>query len=165
MHQARLEEIELKTRDLITDILGDPDKIEPPINLGEILQNFNLSLSIASFKLPNVSGAYDNSQQTIFIAKTDSPKRQLFTVAHELGHLILNHDRPTDIFYRHQALEFNNQDLTEEKEANFFAAALLMPKELVEKFWQHHSDIELLAAFFGVSRTAAFWRLKNLKKI
>lgn len=156
-----LEEIETKTRDLLRSILGELEQIETPINLAKILDYYGLSLEIAKFKLENVGGAYDKSKKIIYLAVDDSPKRQSFTVAHELGHHLLGHKKD-EIFYRHQATDFNGQNKKDEKEANYFAASLLMPRELVVKFWERSKDIELLAAYFGVSTSAAFWRIKNL---
>ncbi len=164
MGKSDLDKIESKAKNLLEKIIGDISFIEPPINLAKILENFNLSLAKVRFKDPSVSGAFDKNQKTIYLSKDDSYKRQLFTAAHELGHLVLGHNKNLDIFYRQQASEFNGNlknDL-EEKQANYFAAALLMPEELVKKFWEKKPDIELLAAYFGVSKQAAFWRLKEL---
>ncbi len=165
MQKDKIKYIETKSRDILENILGQIETISNPVDLAKILKHLNLHLSIASFKNNSVAGAFDKDQRTIFISKFDSPKRQAFTIAHELGHFIL-HQKPQDVLYRVQSDEFNGSPLDlEEKEANWFAASLLMPKELVEKFWHDKQDIELLAAYFGVSRSAAFWRLKNLNLI
>jgi Zn-dependent peptidase ImmA (M78 family) len=164
MKTSRIQEIELKTKDILSEVIGDPDKIDPPIDLGKVLEHYKISLNLAHFPDDTIAGAYEKKSRQIYASIDDSPKRQAFTIAHELGHIIL-HDSNSEIFFRHQATEFNGDQSPEEQEANWFAAALLMPEELVRRFWEHHKDIELLAAFFGVSRTAAFWRLKNLKLI
>jgi len=165
MKKSDLEQIEFKTRDLLEDAVGDIYFIEPPINIAKILEKLGLSLALTGFKDPGVSGAFDKKTQTIYLSKNDSKKRQAFTIAHEIGHIILGHKKKVDLFYRTQADSFDGQSQEEEKQANYFAASLLMPKELVEKFWETHHDIELLAAYFGVSRTAAYWRLKELSLI
>ncbi len=162
MKKATVDEIELKSRDILEHTQGDIESIEPPVNLAKILEDYNISLSYAGFKKPDVSGAYDATEKMIYLNKLDSKKRQLFTVAHELGHIILGHKKKFDVFYRAQITEFDNTQSEEEKEANYFAASLLMPQELVIKTWEKYHDIELLAAYFGVSRSAAYWRLKNL---
>jgi Zn-dependent peptidase ImmA (M78 family) len=162
MQQQRLSKIELKTRDILEQVLGPISEIEPPINLAKILQYFDLSLSTAIFKKPEAAGALDKTQKMIYLAKGESQKRQFFTVAHEIGHFALNHKKKFDVFYRQQITEFNGESSEEEREANYFAASILMPKELVLKFWQDRPDVELVSSFFGVSRSAAFWRLKNL---
>jgi predicted transcriptional regulator len=165
MNQTNLEQIELKTRDLLEAVVGNIEEIDPPVNLAKILEFYGISLSLAGFKLPEVAGAYDDKEKMIYLLKTDSKKRQAFTIAHEIGHIALGHKRNFDVFYRAQATEFNGAQTKEEKEANYFAASLLMPRELAIKTWEKYHDIELFAAYFGVSRTAAYWRLKDLKLI
>lgn len=82
--------------------------------------------------------------------------RQRFTIAHELGHLILN---------------INNNELDEEKLCNRFASALLMPKEaIINEFGNSRVNINFfeLTAFkneFKVSYSAIIYRLKDLNII
>jgi Zn-dependent peptidase ImmA (M78 family) len=163
MLNPRGEKIEEKTREIITQVLGHPENLTPPLDLAKILKHFGISLELTKFKQPGVSGAWDSDKKIIYLSLDDSPKRQIFTASHELGHLILSHRKKYDVFYRHQSSEFNSEDLKDEKEANFFAACLLMPKELVQKFWRDKPDLDLLAAYFGVSKEAAFWRLKEME--
>src|SRR5690242_1260667 len=116
MTTQEIQEIELKTRDILENILGkEINLIEPPINLGKVLEHYNLSLSMAGFKKPDVAGAFDALHKTIYLAKDEPPKRQLFTVAHELGHFVLNHKKKFDVFYRTQAMEFNGSQNEEEE--------------------------------------------------
>jgi Zn-dependent peptidase ImmA (M78 family) len=167
MLKSKIDEIETKTREILGEVIGNLDDLQPPINLAKILENFELSLEQAKFTQFSVGGAFDREKKTIYLAVDESPIRQAFTVAHELGHLIL-HKKKQELFFRHQAKEFNGDSKEDkpsnddEKEANWFAAALLMPKEMVEKAWENYKSIELLAQYFGVSRQAAFWRIKNL---
>ncbi|MBI2011382.1 ImmA/IrrE family metallo-endopeptidase [Candidatus Daviesbacteria bacterium] len=174
MGKDKIQQIELKTRDILEQVLGKIIDLKPPINLAKVLEYFDVSLSLARFKVPSVAGAFDKRLKMIYLSKDEPYKRQFFTAAHELGHLVLNHKKNFDVFYRQQLSEFNGLSAearakegkaSEEKEANYFAASLLMPEELVKKFWNEKKDIELLAAYFGVSRSAAYWRLKNLKVI
>lgn len=82
--------------------------------------------------------------------------RQRFTIAHELGHLVLN---------------INNDELDEEKLCNRFASALLMPKEaIINEFGYSRGNINFfeLTAFkneFKVSYAAIVYRLKDLNII
>lgn len=82
--------------------------------------------------------------------------RQRFTIAHELGHLVLN---------------INDDELDEEKLCNRFASSLLMPKEaVVNEFGVSRSNISLyeLVAFkkeYKVSIAATIYRLKDLNII
>lgn len=82
--------------------------------------------------------------------------RQRFTIAHELGHLVLN---------------INNDELDDEKLCNRFASALLMPKEaIINEFGYSRGNINFfeLTAFkneFKVSYAAIVYRLKDLNII
>lgn len=162
MLKSKIEEIEAKTREILTEVVGDLENLEPPVNLAKILKHFELSLEQAKFQQYAVGGAFDREKKIIYLAVDENPIRQAFTVAHELGHLIL-HKKRQDIFFRHQVKDFNGDSKEDEKEANWFAASLLMPKEVVTKAWEKYKSIELIAQYFGVSKQAAYWRLKNLE--
>lgn len=79
-------------------------------------------------------------------------ERQRSTLAHELGHVVL------DI----------SPDLDEEKIVQSFAAAFLMPKEQMYKMFGQHviqlnvSTLRILKRFFGTSMQAIVYRAKEL---
>jgi Zn-dependent peptidase ImmA (M78 family) len=164
LNTQRINQIEAITREIIGNYFGDISKIEPPINVARILEANNLNLAQATFDDPTISGAYNKANKTVYVNVNDSKTRQFFTVAHELGHFYLEPDKTEDIFYRSQLNDFRDTDGSEQ-EANWFATALLMPKEIVEKIWKQDKDEDLIAAYFGVSFSAAHWRLKNLRLI
>ena len=90
--------------------------------------------------------------------KTQSFVRQQFSIAHELGHLILhtyNRNDSQSVYYRR-----NGSVSQIEWEANEFAAALLMPREEFIDFCKEHVNLEgkiylsILAENFKVSEQA-----------
>ena len=85
----------------------------------------------------------------------DTPQRQTFAVAHELGHYLLGHQTGL-----HTGL-LDSDDRTE-REANAFAAEILMPAGQVAELVADGLDPDALAYLFGVSREAISWRLKEL---
>jgi Zn-dependent peptidase ImmA (M78 family) len=100
------------------------------------------------------------------------PNRQRFTIAHEIGHFELHEggtyvDRGTTL--RLRSNRKNSGSLLEEREANQFAAALLMPATWVRRSLADH-DLDLgddesmrsLCEQFGVSTQAMVYRLTNL---
>lgn len=103
---------------------------------------------------------------TIYISRHTSAKRDRFTIAHELGHLLLHfgaiqkeHPDATMRATRHVD-ESNEDQQRAEWEANWFAAAFLMPSE---KFIAAYEENPNLAAnLFGVSQSAAEIRAKTL---
>lgn len=109
-----------------------------------------------------LSIAKDESDARIFIKKEHAETRQRFTVAHELGHLILH---PGQNVYRDTSyLSYENSaERRQETEANQFAANLLMPAWMVEfAFDRMRLAPAQLASFFNVSPEAMHYRLKDL---
>lgn len=84
-----------------------------------------------------------------------TPQRQTFAIAHELGHYLLGHQTGL-----HTGL-LDSDDRTE-REANAFAAEILMPAAQVADLVASGVDRDTLAWLFGVSKEAAAWRLKEL---
>lgn len=108
---------------------------------------------------------WESASFTIKVSETDSPYRQNFATAHELGHLYLHYlmtpknDRKTR-FHRISHIEGG----TRETEANLFAGALLMPRqEYSETYQLFKGDLSRLAETFHVSVPAAEIRASVLK--
>lgn len=98
----------------------------------------------------------DGSGPIILVNAADSNVRRRFTIAHELGHHVLEHGPA----FRRSDLGYNpsNYDL-QEVHANRFAAELLMPASLVQKARDVGYLLPGMAALFGVSETAIRIRL------
>jgi Zn-dependent peptidase ImmA (M78 family) len=97
------------------------------------------------------------------VAEDGQPiRRRRFTIAHEIGHWVchvLGADRVQPVYCRATDLA-GDADRRTEREANVFAAELLMPAPAVENTWEEHrDDVVACAARFGVSPTAMQWRL------
>ncbi len=88
----------------------------------------------------------------------EPPVRQRFTVAHELGHHVLGHtNSPRD------AGNFYSSGDPKERQANRFAAELLMPEAFVRHYYSSgFASVASLAQLFGVSKDAMGYRLINL---
>jgi Zn-dependent peptidase ImmA (M78 family) len=96
----------------------------------------------------------------------DSRNRQRFTCAHELGHYVKrsavrDDDEIWSYIDRRDSLAAKGTD-PEEIYANQFAAALLMPADLVRELWKENHSSATLAYQFGVSVDAMNFRLENL---
>jgi IrrE N-terminal-like domain len=94
--------------------------------------------------------------------RNDPPLRRFrFTIAHELGHWIC-HAREragAGAVYCRQADLAQDVDRALEREANVFAAELLMPESAVREAWAEAADVDFCATRFDVSPTAMQWRL------
>jgi Zn-dependent peptidase ImmA (M78 family) len=102
------------------------------------------------------------------------PNRQRFTVAHELGHMLLHSADTVRTDLRLRFRRDQSVPSPEEVEANHFAAELLMPEQFLERDLDHYdfSDfmddtfedrvLEPLATKYGVSKQAMTIRLQSL---
>jgi Zn-dependent peptidase ImmA (M78 family) len=123
---------------------------------------------------------YRNHHQktaVIGVNSTHHVNRRRFTTAHELGHYLLHDfddvhvDRQFKVWLRSEASS-QGTDL-EEKEANLFAAEILMPASFIERDIQRISAFDLmdedviakLAERYGVSTQAMTFRLGYLGHI
>ncbi len=124
-----------------------------------------------------LSGMLDSEEMVVWVDRDEarrSPGRRRFTIAHEIGHLLLHvptsreafYDRPADI----QEIDEGPPDEQlpdlswREREANAFARELLMPETLVNE--QAHAtgfNLPALAGRFEVSVPAMRLRLRLLK--
>ena len=122
-----------------------------------------------SWNLGDTSGLLIPAERLIVLnaaehatGRNDPPLRRFrFTIAHELGHWICHADENAEapaVYCRHADLA-HDADRSREREANVFAAELLMPEAAVRDAWAESPDPESCAARFDVSPTAMRWRL------
>jgi Zn-dependent peptidase ImmA (M78 family) len=114
------------------------------------------------------------SRAIIGVNADHHPNRQKFTAAHELGHFLLHDfsdvhvDRQFKVWLRSETSSQGTDE--EEKEANLFAAELLMPARFLERDIRQIGAFDLLdeeviqklAEEYGVSAQAMTFRLTYL---
>ena len=122
----------------------------------------------------------EKDRAIIAVNSVDSESRKRFSIAHELGHLLMhgNHEglkvekgiQPqlfNKVVYTRSDAVHNKS----EREANEFAAELLMPEDLItadfKKSLQDNEDslISVLAKKYKVSEIAMQYRLNNLNLV
>lgn len=154
-----------------------------PIPVEEIAKK--AGINVFPFDLgPDVSGVLHitNGVANIGYNPSESKVRQRYTLAHELGHFILHvKDGKDKVFvdnenyfqlkmFRSAKPKLSSTDYKNEQEANAFAAALLMPQEILKKELQDYSGFDFsdssmitdLAKKFEVSTQAMSYRIINL---
>lgn len=150
---------------------------EPPVDPVTVANFLGLSVVYENFSdgLSGVLVRKAGASPTIIISNSDSINRQRFSIAHECGHFVLNHSG--ELFVDNFVL--NRRDVrssyaidSKEIEANAFAAALLMPQDLLlskvvelmegDVMPTQKSLIFTLAGLFEVSEQAMGYRLSNL---
>ncbi len=155
-----------KVKEIATNLLDSFDIAEPIVPVAEIAQRKGLELKYfkpdSDENLKKVSGFFNEKTKTIYINSEDPPRRQSFTIAHELGHYILQHQpNQVGVLYRY-ATPIDKEDPLEQ-EANYFAANLLVPEDMLTKVMKKYNltenDGSLLADIFGVSLDVIKYRL------
>ncbi|USQ95893.1 ImmA/IrrE family metallo-endopeptidase [Caulobacter sp. RL271] len=147
---------------------------QPPVDLNLVATTLGAEIRTYELK-PDISGILyrDGERRVIVVNQDHSIERQRFTIAHELGHLVLHRGQPVHV---DEGFRVNLRDRrsataedVEEIEANAFAADLLMPaKWLRADVEQHFIDLtddnamHALASRYGVSTQAMAYRLAAL---
>ncbi|MBK6607736.1 MAG: ImmA/IrrE family metallo-endopeptidase [Leptospiraceae bacterium] len=137
-----------------------------------------LGIRVIEEDLPdNVSGVLDcrtKEEPIVLLNSHHHPNRRRFSLAHEIAHFVLHKmsgvHMDTKIFLRSDSPNLHGIKI--EREANQFAAELLMPEEQIRVAWKNlpenwfdEKPLEIIAKQFKVSEGALFIRLKQLKGI
>jgi Zn-dependent peptidase ImmA (M78 family) len=143
-----------------------------PVDPVDLASKLGVTVHNAKFADDSLAGLIakrgDNAQ--ILVEQSDPPYRKRFSIAHELGHHFLHllqdgHiiDRRVDMFREKQpAAASGSSHRNQEIEANWFAAALLMPEDLVRLHWAENPSVTVLARVFNVSEEAMGYRVDAL---
>ena len=139
--------------------------LEPPVNIMEVARVIGLSLAEAEFSAANnhISGLLDYRNNKIIVNKEEPGNRQNFTIAHEIGHFVLHKDWITSNDYQpmfRQKESFNKKN-EKEVEADIFAAHLLVPKYMLDKYYGK-AVISELSVLFCVSELVIQNRINDL---
>jgi Zn-dependent peptidase ImmA (M78 family) len=163
-------------RDLVGKLL-ETHKIESsPIQVNDIASALGIQVRYESTK-DELSGFLlrDLSRHKVIIGVNNDhhPNRQRFTIAHELGHFFLHTQEKLHV---DRGFQINLRDgnsskgeIEDEKEANLFAAELLMPFQFIQEELAaievldlEDDSISKLAEKYEVSTQAMAFRLSYL---
>ena len=139
------------------------------------LKDLDSDLSVSDD--PSSLGAANTETKQIFVRPVLYEKMERFTIAHEIGHIALHQGKGTKLRLDNldAVLGYSNSLPDDEKEANYFAAELLLPREeilnqLIEEFTissfkeiipEEHASF--IGDIFKVSLSAATVRLSYLR--
>lgn len=133
------------------------------IDIEQVAKSKNIRVEYVPMESSTMSGylRQENGIWVIGVNSLHNPKRQRFTIAHELGHFYMHKDKNIDFedttFFR------NLYNSTIEYSANEFAANLLMPESSIREVIQSGiKKIEDLSIKFDVSITAIKYRIVSL---
>lgn len=161
-----------KARDKAWEVLLTCNINRLPVNLGDISDFYGLKVSLYSdtnltqlFREDVLKGdgfiVRNKSEKQIFLnEKIHNRNRRRFTLAHELGHGILNHDI-SNVHYRNN--ENDSQTDMQELEANVFARDILMPATVLAAL-DIHTPEEIMK-LCDVSRRSAEIRAERMEEL
>lgn len=156
------------------EVLKNENFYTPGFDIIKFIKKLNIEVIPKKFS-DDISGflAINNGKVVISFNENEGNERKRFTLAHELGHFFLHSknqplfiDKSPKIMYRNNAS--STGEVLIEREANAFAAALLMPQKLIiqeiDKLQENDASkiIYKLAGKFKVSEQAMSFRLSNL---
>jgi hypothetical protein len=133
--------------------------LQPPVPVEAIAEDL-LGLTVGESESLEVSGMLLPADRAVWLNAAESAERRRFTLAHEVGHWVCQvlEGRGAPVMCRAEEVGVG-EGRALEREANLFAAGLLMPEENVRAAWA--GSITTIAARFGVSEEAMHWRLYN----
>ena len=154
------------------EILSHHGLYTVPVDPVLLANRLGIAVSNAKFSDESCAALIAKRQHTtrIFVEQSDPPYRKRFSIAHELGHHFLHLqedgeilDSRTDMFRQKEPMSGPISAVRlREVHANWFAASLLMPEELVRSEWEKSPSVSQLAKFFNVSEEAMGYRLDVL---
>lgn len=150
MVSVRRKLIRKKTDFIVENYIKAGGKI-PPVPIKKIIQDHGIYLreepaedSLSGFILIDS----ESNKTIIGVNKKHSKTRKRFSMAHELGHYLLHHNEGIHIDQKTKIM-LRNEDSKKginyrEKEANLFAAEILMPEKLLKGDLSQINNISLL---------------------
>ena len=134
-----------------------------PLNIGAVAEFLGLEV-VEEIMDDDLSGYLEYRQGT-WVAGANAlhhRNRRRFTIAHEIAHYVLHRDRAASFHDRTFARRATSSDEME-READRFAANLLMPEDSVrEAIRKGATSVATLAEQFGVSALAMKFRVQSL---
>lgn len=157
------KKIEEKSEEILREISID----KAPVPIEEVAKKLGIKIRRAPSKKFSGMLIRRDMQSLIGVNSDETPVRQRFTIAHELGHFLLHSNSKT--FVEHRGNEENTVRDLKEMQANMFAAAILMPRKMLEKDLKViakegilDEHVQFFATRYQVSEKAMNFRLINL---
>ena len=144
------------SRDLAWEILINEKVKELPVKVGEICDHMGIKIK------PEEQGKSGHCEHidgapVIFCNRDEPIARQRFTVAHELGHVLMRHTDKYGVMYR----DPSPNDDPKEQAVNVFAARLLAPAIVLRDIGV--TNAAQIAEICQISETAAAYRMQRLQ--
>jgi len=122
-----------------------------PVDLESLATALGIILNPADITIDGLSRVDSNGTCLIVYSVAISDLRRRFTIAHELGHILLEH-----ISIGGDSSQISKG--SQEKEANCFAGELLIPAKDIKKYFKENPNVTIddIQKRYLVSKEAAF---------
>lgn len=170
-----------RLRNIVEKLLGDAKIKVPPVPVDCLIRSHGIVIARKRFDDETSGLIYVDAKTNnvvVGLNVSHSKTRQRFTLAHELGHFLLHkqnggglHVDDRDFFIKFRDHHSSDGSDREEREANAFAAELLMPSSFLGRdagklqeglSFSDETAVRELASRYGVSIQALSFRLVNL---
>jgi Zn-dependent peptidase ImmA (M78 family) len=170
-----------RLRKIVEQLLTDAKVKAPPVPVDQLIRSQGVEITRKRFDDETSGLIYvdvKTGHAVVGLNVSHSKTRQRFTLAHELGHFLLHkqnegglHVDDRDFFIKFRDHHSSDGSDREEREANAFAAELLMPSSFLERdakklreglSLSDETAVRELASRYGVSLQALSFRLVNL---
>lgn len=168
-------------REIVESLLDQHRVRQAPVPVKKLVRAFDIQIKLDEVD-DELSGFLFRDRRAgrtvIGVNNSQHPNRQRFTIAHELGHYVLHEGETVHLDHTRNAVAINlrnSESATgendDEREANLFAAELLMPARFLENdllgkdldlLGEEDRLLEDLAKKYKVSTRALTFRLSNL---
>ncbi len=153
-----------KIEQLIDQLLAEAN-IETtfPLPLEKIAKHvgFRCHFYIPDEDIADIVGTLSHAKQKFYINQNNTRLEQSIAIARLIGHAVLYGAAQDYICCSYPS---SNSSIPKERELDYFALALLLPKALFEQKWHEtRRDFSMLAQFFAVNRLMISARADNLK--
>lgn len=150
-----------KSRNMSWEILVKENIKELPVNIVELCHKLGIAVKYYDKLEQGNDGKCTviNKQPIILVRQECSRQRKRFTIAHELGHILLGHVGKYELVNR----EISPTDNPIEQEANVFASRLLAPACVLWGLKVKSADE--ISQLCDISPTAAEYRWQRLQEL
>lgn len=151
--------------------------LSPPIDLHNLAEYFGARIHYALLPgnfdgwvgelNPDFSKDFTTTRYLILVNSRRLKVRQHYTIAHEIGHIVLKHpEQKSKLLYKHSNITAED-DYKFEREADIFASELLIPTSHLSKLVRLGKPLSIkkLCAFYQVSRQAMEIKLEEIKRL
>jgi len=146
------------------DVLAEHWDGTIPVDPARIAQAMGIRV-VDAYMDADVDGAIRKDKgksASIYLNIDNAANRKRFTCAHEIAHFVKHSAEGDFEFIDYRDSLASTGRLPDERYANAFAAALLMPEKHVRRLHEEGLDDQTMARRLGVSQEAMVNRLKNL---